>query len=67
MDRTCYDNINRSKASLADNPADVKNPSLGWIIGYMFAVGFLGLLAIVPLRKIMIIKLKLTYPNGTAT
>ncbi|KAH7331950.1 hypothetical protein KP509_20G059900 [Ceratopteris richardii] len=33
----------------------------------MFSVGFLGLLAVVPLRKIMIIDYKLTYPSGTAT
>ncbi|GMI70964.1 YELLOW STRIPE like 7 [Hibiscus trionum] len=44
-----------------------KNPSLGWIIGFLFVVSFLGLFFVVPLRKIMIIDFKLTYPSGTAT
>ncbi|KAL3748845.1 hypothetical protein ACJRO7_009998 [Eucalyptus globulus] len=44
-----------------------KNPSLPWMIGYLFVVSFLGLFAVVPLRKIMIIDFKLIYPSGTAT
>ncbi|KAL3716367.1 hypothetical protein ACJRO7_008034 [Eucalyptus globulus] len=44
-----------------------KNPSLLWMIGFLFVVSFLGLFAVVPLRKIMIIDFKLTYPSGTAT
>ncbi|KAK8342763.1 hypothetical protein V6Z12_A08G253800 [Gossypium hirsutum] len=44
-----------------------RNPSLGWIIGFLFVVSFLGLFSVVPLRKIMIIDFKLTYPSGTAT
>ncbi|KAL3748865.1 hypothetical protein ACJRO7_010018 [Eucalyptus globulus] len=44
-----------------------KNPSLPWMIGYLFVVSFLGLFAVVPLRKIMIIDFKLMYPSGTAT
>lgn len=63
MDERSYINNKNSH----DSAADVKNPRLGWMIGYMFAVGFLGLLAVVPLRKIMIIDYKLTYPSGTAT
>ncbi|KAJ7970161.1 Oligopeptide transporter [Quillaja saponaria] len=46
---------------------DFKNPALGWIIGFLFVVSFLGLFSVVPLRKIMIIDFKLTYPSGTAT
>lgn len=46
---------------------DVKNPSLGWMIGFMFVVSFLGLFSLVPLRKVMVIDYKLTYPSGTAT
>ncbi|KAK4749039.1 hypothetical protein SAY87_026488 [Trapa incisa] len=45
----------------------VKDPSLLWMIGFLFVVSFLGLFAVVPLRKIMIIDFKLTYPSGTAT
>ncbi|KAL9235187.1 hypothetical protein vseg_009974 [Gypsophila vaccaria] len=48
-------------------PTNTKHLSLGWLIGFLFAVSFLGLFAVVPLRKIMIIDFKLTYPSGTAT
>ncbi|TKY63039.1 metal-nicotianamine transporter YSL6 [Spatholobus suberectus] len=46
---------------------DVKNPGLGWMMGFMFVVGFLGLFSLVPLRKVMVLDYKLTYPSGTAT
>ncbi|XP_030454759.1 probable metal-nicotianamine transporter YSL7 [Syzygium oleosum] len=46
---------------------DYKELSLAWMIGFLFIVSFLGLMAVVPLRKIMIIDFKLTYPSGTAT
>ncbi|KAL2320328.1 hypothetical protein Fmac_029297 [Flemingia macrophylla] len=46
---------------------DVKNPGLGWMMGFIFVVGFLGLFSLVPLRKVMILDYKLTYPSGTAT
>ncbi|KAL2533028.1 putative metal-nicotianamine transporter YSL7 [Abeliophyllum distichum] len=47
---------------------EYKNPELGWIIGFLFVVSFLGLFSLVPLCKIiMIIDFKLTYPSGTAT
>ncbi|KAF4396811.1 hypothetical protein F8388_004779 [Cannabis sativa] len=48
-------------------PNNVKNLSLGWMIGFLFVVSFIGLFSIVPLRKVMIMKYKLTYPSGTAT
>uniref|UniRef100_A0A2P2LD65 Metal-nicotianamine transporter YSL7 n=1 Tax=Rhizophora mucronata TaxID=61149 RepID=A0A2P2LD65_RHIMU len=46
---------------------DYKNPKLAWMIGFLFIVSFLGLFSVVPLRKVMIIDFKLTYPSGTAT
>lgn len=46
---------------------DVKNPGLGWVTGFLFVVGFLGLFSLVPLRKVMVMDYKLTYPSGTAT
>ncbi|KAG9445905.1 hypothetical protein H6P81_012033 [Aristolochia fimbriata] len=46
---------------------DIKNPSLGWMISFMFVVSFLGLFSLVPLRKVMVLDYKLTYPSGTAT
>ncbi|KAK4283308.1 hypothetical protein QN277_000272 [Acacia crassicarpa] len=54
-------------AKISSDKSDFKNPSLGWIIGFLFVVSFLGLFSVVPLRKIMIIDFKLTYPSGTAT
>ncbi|KAK7291307.1 hypothetical protein RIF29_06328 [Crotalaria pallida] len=54
-------------ASVSSDTNDLKNPKLGWIIAFLFVVSFLGLFSVVPLRKIMIIGFKLTYPSGTAT
>eukprot|EP01018_Ginkgo_biloba_P020084 Gb_39396 [translate_table: standard] len=50
------------------NTADtIRDPSIGWMTGYLFLVTFLGILVLVPLRKVMIIDYRLTYPSGTAT
>jgi OPT family oligopeptide transporter len=51
----------------ANDARNIKNPALGWMIGFLFIVSFLGLFSVVPLRKIMIIDFKLIYPSGTAT
>lgn len=65
MDQTTYSLIG---ADYPGNRAkDIKNPSLGWMIGFIFTVSFLGLFCLVPLRKVMVIDYKLTYPSGTAT
>ncbi|KAI4965889.1 hypothetical protein ZWY2020_047904 [Hordeum vulgare] len=56
-----------SQATEANNPQNIKNLHLGWIIGFLLVVSFIGLFGLVPLRKIMIIDYKLTYPSGTAT
>ncbi|KDP41617.1 hypothetical protein JCGZ_16024 [Jatropha curcas] len=56
-----------AQQSTEDNGTDIKDPKLGWMIGFLFVVSFLGLFSVVPLRKIMIIDFKLTYPSGTAT
>lgn len=37
-----------------------KDPSLGWIIGFLFVVSFLGLFSVVPLRKVW---LQLLFPS----
>ncbi|WCJ34706.1 YELLOW STRIPE like 8 [Euphorbia peplus] len=50
-----------------EDRSDYKDPQLLWMIGFLFVVSFLGLFSVVPLRKIMIIDFKLTYPSGTAT
>ncbi|GJY36013.1 metal-nicotianamine transporter YSL1 [Tanacetum coccineum] len=48
-------------------PGSYKEPGVGWMTSFLFVTSFVGLLALVPLRKIMIIDYKLTYPSGTAT
>ncbi|KAA8533358.1 hypothetical protein F0562_033109 [Nyssa sinensis] len=56
-----------AQADAGNTPVNVKNLSLGWMIGFLFVVSFVGLFSIVPLRKLMILKYKLAYPSGTAT
>ncbi|KAF7808643.1 putative metal-nicotianamine transporter YSL7 [Senna tora] len=50
-----------------DTPINTKTLNLKWMFGFLFAVSFVGLFSILPLRKMMILKYKLTYPSGTAT
>uniref|UniRef100_A0A5B7AC27 Putative metal-nicotianamine transporter YSL3-like isoform X1 n=1 Tax=Davidia involucrata TaxID=16924 RepID=A0A5B7AC27_DAVIN len=50
-----------------NSPGSYKEPGIGWMTAFLFVTSFVGLLALVPLRKIMIIDYKLTYPSGTAT
>ncbi|XP_072074081.1 probable metal-nicotianamine transporter YSL7 [Arachis hypogaea] len=59
--------MSKRVADQSSDTSDYKNPSLGWIIAFLFVVSFLGLFSVVPLRKIMVIDFKLTYPSGTAT
>ncbi|KAG6484236.1 probable metal-nicotianamine transporter YSL14 [Zingiber officinale] len=56
-----------AQATEQNDAQNIKDPSLGWMIGFMFVVSFLGLFSLVALRKIMIIDYKLIYPSGTAT
>ncbi|XP_071691285.1 probable metal-nicotianamine transporter YSL12 [Rutidosis leptorrhynchoides] len=56
-----------SQLDVGNDPLNVKKLAPGWMIAYLFAVSFVGLFSIVPLRRMMIMKLKLTYPSGTAT
>ncbi|XP_065863116.1 metal-nicotianamine transporter YSL3-like [Euphorbia lathyris] len=49
------------------NTGTITEPGIGWMTGFLFVTCFVGLLALVPLRKIMIIDYKLSYPSGTAT
>ncbi|CAM8989174.1 unnamed protein product [Rhodiola kirilowii] len=55
------------QSSEAEGAHDFKNPRIGWMIAFLFVVSFIGLFSVVPLRKIMIVDFKLTYPSGTAT
>ncbi|XP_020581393.1 probable metal-nicotianamine transporter YSL7, partial [Phalaenopsis equestris] len=51
----------------ANDDINTKDPHLGWMTVFFFTVSFVGLFSAVPLRKVMIIGYKLTYPSGTAT
>ncbi|CAN1192345.1 Metal-nicotianamine transporter YSL3 [Linum perenne] len=65
--------LNRTSYELAgvdsegNGSRSVKEPGFGWMTSFLFVSSFVGLLALVPLRKIMIIDYKLSYPSGTAT
>lgn len=65
MDEQTYKVVGREYPG--NRAEDVKNPALGWIFASLFAISFQGIFVLVPLRKIMIIVCKLTYPSGTAT
>ncbi|XP_047960425.1 probable metal-nicotianamine transporter YSL7 [Salvia hispanica] len=59
--------ITASQAETGNTPNNVKQLRLGWMTAFVFAVSFVGLFSIMPLRRVMILKYKLTYPSGTAT
>lgn len=44
-----------------------KEPGIGWMTAYLFLACFVGLFALIPLRKILIVDYKLTFPSGMAT
>jgi len=48
-------------------PASYKEPAIGWMMGFLLSVCFVGLLTLLPIRKVLVIDYKLTYPSGTAT
>ena len=50
MDETSYNLIGSSVSG--NRVQDVKNPSLGWIIAFVFTVSFVGIFSLVPLRKV---------------
>ncbi|XP_038678769.1 metal-nicotianamine transporter YSL1-like [Tripterygium wilfordii] len=53
--------------TVGNSPSSIKEPGLGWMTGFVFLVCFVGLFVLIPLRKIMIVDLKLRYPSGLAT
>ncbi|KAF8693004.1 hypothetical protein HU200_039375 [Digitaria exilis] len=64
MDKKTYEQAGNSAANLLGS---YKNPGFGWMAGFMAAISFSGLLSLIPLRKVLVIDYKLTYPSGTAT
>ncbi|XP_010233640.2 iron-phytosiderophore transporter YSL15-like isoform X1 [Brachypodium distachyon] len=53
--------------SAGNVPGSWKEPGIGWMTGFLLAISFGGLLTLIPLRKVLVIDYKLTYPSGTAT
>ncbi|KAK4732252.1 hypothetical protein R3W88_025240 [Solanum pinnatisectum] len=56
-----------TQSGAGNTPNNTKTLSTSWMFPYLFVVSFAGLFSIVALRKLMIMKYKLTYPSGTAT
>ena len=52
------------QATEANDAQNIKEPHLGWMIGFMFLVSFVGLFALVPLRKARCFPF-LLYSSGT--
>ncbi|XP_044966348.1 probable metal-nicotianamine transporter YSL5 isoform X1 [Hordeum vulgare subsp. vulgare] len=65
MDRKTYELVGPDYPG--NRVEDIKDPSLGWMIGFLFLIGLLGPFAIVMLRKVLVIDYKLAFPGGTAT
>jgi hypothetical protein len=40
------------QATEANDAMNIKNPQLGWIIAFLLLVSFVGLFALVPMRKV---------------
>ncbi|KAJ1270680.1 hypothetical protein BS78_06G070400 [Paspalum vaginatum] len=65
MDRKTYELLGPDYPG--NRAEDVKDPSLGWMISFLFLIALLGPFSIVVLRKVMVIDYKLAFPGGTAT
>ncbi|RHN68994.1 putative oligopeptide transporter, OPT superfamily [Medicago truncatula] len=65
LNRSTYERV--GGASTPGNTPDTKEPGIGWMTGFLFVSYFVGLTALIPFRKMMIIDSKLPYPSGTAT
>ena len=51
MDQKTYELIGTDYPG--NRAVDVKNPSLSWMIGFMFLVSFIGIFSLVALRKVI--------------
>ncbi|OIT05213.1 PREDICTED: probable metal-nicotianamine transporter YSL7 [Nicotiana attenuata] len=56
-----------AQADAGNTPNNTMKLDISWMLPFLLVVSFAGLFSIVALRKLMIIKYKLTYPSGTAT
>ncbi|KAF8776208.1 hypothetical protein HU200_003743 [Digitaria exilis] len=66
LNKKTYD-LSGGESSPGNGPGSYKDPGIGWMTGFLLSVSFVGLLSLLPLRKVLVIDYKLTYPSGTAT
>ncbi|KAL7160613.1 hypothetical protein ABFS83_01G108000 [Erythranthe nasuta] len=59
--------LSGGQSTEGNTPSSIKEPGIGWMTGFLFLVCFIGLFVLIPLRKILIIDYKLTFPSGMAT
>lgn len=52
MDQASHDRVNTAETGDIPGNEGVKNPGLGWMIGFTFLVSFVGIFSIVLLRKV---------------
>lgn len=55
------------KSAAGGDTKNIVEPNIGRSITFLFLVSFSGLFILMPLRKVMIIRHRLTYPSGVAT
>ncbi|KAJ6307889.1 hypothetical protein OIU76_017635 [Salix suchowensis] len=66
LDRNTYE-LSGGLKTEGNSASGLKEPEFVWMTGYLFLVCFVGLFVLIPLRKILIVDMKLTYPSGMAT
>ncbi|XP_047950663.1 metal-nicotianamine transporter YSL3-like isoform X3 [Salvia hispanica] len=66
MNRKTFE-LSGGTTTVGNTPNSIKEPGIGWMTGFLFLVCFIGLFVLIPLRKILIIDYKLTFPSGMAT
>ena len=50
-----------SQSTEANNPQNIKNPQLLWIIGFLLVVSFIGIFGLVPLRKVKLLLIPISF------
>jgi len=52
LNRSTYDRV--GGASTPGNTSDTKEPGIGWMTGFLFVSYFVGLTALIPFRKVLL-------------
>ncbi|RLM60848.1 putative metal-nicotianamine transporter YSL17 [Panicum miliaceum] len=56
-----------ANGNVGSDEKNTEEPNIGRLVAFLFLINFAGLFMILPLRKMMIVRHRLTYPSGTAT